>query len=234
MHIVPAILPKSRKELAEKLARLSQIPGVTRVQIDVVDGTFATPPSWPYNAVGELADMVAHEEHLPRLGHIEYEIDLMNADAQEAAGQWIALGATRLTFHAEGIISLPEFFRRLHTRYGAGLPGLVSFGIALNLSTDPALIESCLSQVQYVQCMGIKTIGRQGQPFDARVVERVRALRKKYPDLSVQVDGGVSLTTAPALIEAGVTDLVVGSVIVSAKDPAEVFKAFTALSISMG
>lgn len=230
MCIVPAILPKSRTDLAAKLARITSIPGISRIQIDVVDGNFATPASWPYSAPGELEDMVSHQEHMPRLGHIAYEIDLMSTDAEEAAGQWIALGATRLTFHAESITSLPDFFGRLRGEYGgAELPGLLSFGLALNLATDPALIEPCLTHIQYVQFMGIATIGRQGEPFDRRVLSRVYDFQERHPEIPIQVDGGVSLTTAPALREAGVTDLVVGSAMVSAEDPAAVFAEFEKL-----
>jgi pentose-5-phosphate-3-epimerase len=44
--IVPAILPTSRDDLDEKLLRLHGL--VDAVQVDVVDGRFVTPASWPY------------------------------------------------------------------------------------------------------------------------------------------------------------------------------------------
>ena len=44
--IVPAILPKSLEDLEQKLTVLSGV--ATSVQIDVVDGKFVSPASWPY------------------------------------------------------------------------------------------------------------------------------------------------------------------------------------------
>ena len=225
--IVPAVLPKSRSELEEKLAILAQIPQVTRIQIDVVDGNYAAPASWPYNAPGDLEAMAAAGEILPFLDRIEYEIDLMCFDAAEAAGKWLALGATRLTFHAASVSDPSRFLFSMQDQYGAA--GALSYGLALNASTPFQIVEPCLPQVSYVQFMGIKTIGRQGEPFDERVLARIKAFHARHPHTELQVDGGVSLTTAPALIAAGVSNLIVGSAIVRAPDPAAAFAAFEAL-----
>src|SRR5674476_869890 len=103
--VVPAVLPTSREDLEEKLALFARISSVERVQIDVVDGKFATPASWPYSAKAtqgtpypELEAMVQKGEMLPYLDHLAYEIDLMCLDVEQAAEAWLALGASRLTF----------------------------------------------------------------------------------------------------------------------------------------
>src|SRR3989344_2221029 len=98
--IVPAVLPSSRKDFEEKLALFSRIPSVSRVQIDVVDGRFASPASWPFSAPKEFSDMVESGEMLPCPDRITYEIDLMCIDAERIAEAWLLLGATRLTLHA--------------------------------------------------------------------------------------------------------------------------------------
>ncbi len=214
--IVPAVLSTSKHGFKEDLARISQIPSISRVQIDVVDGNFAVPASWPYTAPGELQTMIASAEFLPQLDHIVYEIDLMCLDADRASEAWLALGATRLTFHAEGIIDLPWFLASARKRYG----DIISFGLALNIASDLALIEPTLDCVEYVQFMGIALIGRQGQPFDKRVIERVRTFRVRYPELPVQIDGGVSFENAQDLLALGVSNLVMGSAFSRVSDPA--------------
>jgi glycerol-3-phosphate responsive antiterminator len=46
MEILPAIIPKSLKDLEEKL---SQVRGLVRaVQVDILDGKYTLEPSWPY------------------------------------------------------------------------------------------------------------------------------------------------------------------------------------------
>ncbi|NNM83832.1 hypothetical protein HKL94_01250 [Candidatus Parcubacteria bacterium] len=234
---VPAILPSSREDLKGKLSLFTQIPSVERIQIDVVDGKFAGPASWPYTAPGELRDMVVQGEMLPRPDRIVYEMDLMCIDAERAAESWLALGATRLTFHAESVADLPRFLTSVRRRYGAGAnftQGLISFGIALNLGSDLALIEPCLDEVEYVQFMGIAHIGRQGQPFDERVFEKLRIFHARHPDVSMQVDGGVSLLNAKKLLSLGVANVVVGSSIARAKSPASALAAFEDLRNSYG
>ena len=114
--VVPAVLPSSLKDLEEKLGRFARIPSISRVQIDVVDGRFATPASWPYTAPKELAAMLARGEMLPELDHVSYEIDLMCHDADQAAGAWLALGATRLTFHTESVLNLPRLLASARRR----------------------------------------------------------------------------------------------------------------------
>lgn len=236
--IVPAVLPDSKEDLDKKLTLLAAIPAVSRIQIDIVDGRFASPASWPFSApsspllrqgyeghskatkdrLTELEAMVQKGEMLPHLDRIEYEIDLMCLDALRVADVWLALGASRLTFHAESIADVPQFIAVARKRYG----GIISFGLALNVESDLALIESVIDEIEYGQFMGIAQIGRQGQAFDERVFEKVRAFRARHGNVPVQVDGGVSLVNAKKLFALGATDVVVGSAILNARDPAAV------------
>ncbi|MFZ2167459.1 MAG: hypothetical protein WAV50_01155 [Minisyncoccia bacterium] len=235
--VVPAVLPSSRADLEEKLERFALIPHVSRVQIDVVDGTFASPASWPFSARAakgeptELEVMVRDGKMLSHLHRIAYEIDLMCLDAAQEAGKWVALGASRLTFHVESFIDLPRFLTEFRARFGCGLIScdLISIGLAINIETDLSLIEPYLDQVDYVQFMGIARIGRQGQAFDRRVLEKMRVFGMRNPNVITQVDGGVSLEAAKELIALGVSNLVVGSGILRAEDPAALVAQFEAL-----
>lgn len=236
-YIVPAVLPTSRKDLEEKLALLAKIPGVKRVQIDVVDSQIASRASWPYTAIEEFKAMVEKREMLPYLDRFEYEIDLMCTDAEEAAGSWLTLGASRLTFHIQQDINTAEFLNRVSHRYGSdndATTWVVSLGLAVELSSDMSIVEPCGGDIKYLQCMGIATIGRQGQPFDARVIEHVKMLHAKCPDVPIQVDGGVSLTNGKSLLAAGASSLVVGSAILQASDPAAAYAALEELQSPFG
>lgn len=246
--VVPAVLPSSRADLAEKLERFALIPEVSRVQIDVVDGRFATPASWPYSAkaaptssktsqgtaqgtpYSELETMVVKGEMLPHLDRIAYEIDLMCFDADRAADMWLALGATRLTFHIESAIDFSHFIASVHEQYGS----FVSFGVALNISTDLNLLKPILTHIEYVQCMGIDTIGRQGQSFNRHTLDKVKRFREWHPEILVQVDGGVSLDTARELVALGVSNLVVGSALLHSSNPAAEMEKFESLRSSFG
>lgn len=231
--IVPAILPRSRDDLRDKLLRLEGI--ASEVQIDVVDGQFATPASWPYLNPGE--SLHSGEDTFPFLGMLRFEMDLMAVAPESHITQWVNAGAQRITIHAEATHRLPKLLEEFRTNYGHDVsfaPGLLSLGLAVNLNTDIALIEPYLDQCDYVQFMGIREIGKQGQPYDKAVLLKIAAFKKKYPDMPLQVDGGVSLATAPALLSAGVSRLIVGSALWNAKNLKEAYAAFMDLTTRYG
>lgn len=226
--IVPAILPTSKRDLEERLVRLGGI--ADEVQIDIVDGKFAAPATWPYTE-GESG--IKEGDTIPHLADFRIEIDFMGTDPDVHAGSWIDAGASRVVIHAESTRFLARTMEELEHRFGHDqgfAPEMLSFGLALNPSSDVALIEPYLQFVEYVQFMGIRTIGRQGEPFDASVVDKVRALKRKHPELKVQVDGGVNRASAPALLEAGADRLIVGSALWKADDLAEEYRALNALT----
>lgn len=209
--VVPTVLTSSEEDLREKLGRVEGL--VESVQIDVVDGRFAGPPTWPY-AKGSLTVPISETGWLSNFGNFRYEIDLMVETPEETAGFWIAAGASRIVVHIESTRYLPKLIDELKSKYGyekGFAPDLLSFGLALNIDTDTSAVAPFLDAVDYVQFMGIKTIGKQGQPFDERVLPKIRAFKKAYPNTVIQVDGGASLRTAPDLLVAGVDRLVVGS-----------------------
>ena len=53
---------------------------------------------------------------------------------------------------------------------------------------------------------------------------KVKALREKYPDLNIEVDGGLSEKTVDEAAEAGANVIVAGSAVFGAKDPRAVIK----------
>jgi len=208
--IVPAILPKSRADLEEKLMALVGV--ASSVQIDAIDGKFASPGSWPYFPAD--TSFGTPEKELPYLDRLHCEADLMVVDPEKATGAWIAAGVERVTIHVESTNYLSKVISDFQVNYGHAkdfAPNLLSLGLAINIGSDIALLEPYLEHADYVQFMGIGIIGRQGQPFDKRVLRKISAFRNKYPQITIQVDGGVSLITAPDLLTAGVDRLIVGS-----------------------
>jgi ribulose-phosphate 3-epimerase len=64
--------------------------------------------------------------------------------------------------------------------------------------------------------------GFGGQSFMASELPKVSALRSKYPELHIEVDGGLSEKTIPQAAEAGANVIVAGSAVFGATDPAQV------------
>lgn len=66
--------------------------------------------------------------------------------------------------------------------------------------------------------------GFGGQKFMVSELPKVTALRERYPDLNIEVDGGLGVGTVDQAAEAGANVIVAGSAIFGAQDPADVIK----------
>jgi len=215
--IVPAILVSTQRELKEKLAMLS---GLTEdVQIDVVDGVLAPFLTWPYESVNDVSEFektVLRGDVFLHSGDLRIEADLMVDNIENVIEAWIALGASRVTLHTKNKQELPELLEKISKQLGyekGFTTDMLSIGVAVGPGDSFFIIEPLLNKIDYVQFMGIRHIGKQGEPFDESVLLGVQELHYKYPEMEIQVDGGVSLTIAPKLLSAGASRLVIGSAI---------------------
>lgn len=235
--ITPAILATSRADFEEKLARFAMVPAVQRIQLDVVDGRFAGPASWPFTDVADFRKMLAEGKSLPLIPRFEYEIDLMVLEPENAALSFMLAGATRLVIHAESTTSIGRVLAVLRRQSGHEkdfMPNLLSIGLALNGTTDTSIIEPYLDQIDFVQFMGIARIGKQGEPFDKRVLTKIQSFHHEHPQIPLQVDGGVTLHTAPALLALGVQNLVVGHDLLQSDDISAEVSRFEKLTPQFG
>jgi ribulose-phosphate 3-epimerase len=66
--------------------------------------------------------------------------------------------------------------------------------------------------------------GFGGQSFMAECLPKVTALREKYPNLAIEVDGGLSEKTIDQAADAGANVIVAGSAVFGAKDPGDVMR----------
>lgn len=200
--IIPAILPKSFEELAEGLARLSGVAPL--IQIDLVG-----------------KNVLAGQETIPMWEEFDFEADIMLPNPQQEVRHCIDLGFSKIVVHA-GAPGAKEALTMLQeTREGNFA---TQAGVALQSTDSPEMLLEFAGLYDYVQVMGIENIGSQGQPFDPRVVELVKNLRAQFPELVIQVDGAVT-PHVRELVHAGANRLVVGSAIMLAESPQQIYKA---------
>lgn len=198
MFITPAILPENFEQIIDKLFLIEGL--CDRVQIDICDGVFGLEKTWlPYQ-----------EESLPH--GFSYEFDCMVNDWQKYIPRVIALGATRVIAHIDTFS--PDDLEELLSYCKEGD---VYLGLSVSNNID---LEQFITQVKgvaqhyprfFIQVMGISNIGAQGQPFDERVVGRIKQLRDVFPTIDIQVDGSMNNETITMVRNAGATCAVVGS-----------------------
>lgn len=214
--IIPAILPQSYTAIVHGADRVHE--GVDTIQIDFVDGNFAQNFTWLFNNKEKerFSAIQQQDEGLPYWDSLDYEFDLMVQNPLEKMELFMALGPSKLIFH------IGSFEERDMIEFFETMPLIIrettGFGMAVGIDTDIALVEPYKEYISTIQCMGIASIGVQGQPFDQRVLAQVSAARKLFPDKQISVDGGVSLETAQKIVAAGADTLVVGSALFGSTD----------------
>lgn len=213
VEIIPAIMPTSFADLEEKL---QSVVGLTSlVQIDIMDGRLTTKRTWPYATPEQDKNFLAilrEEEGFPFWNDLDFEVDLMVKEPEKIWRDWITVGAKRIIFHFESIGDPKVFLETLRKNSVAkDSPLYTQIGLAINIVTPNEVLYPLMEQIDFVQFMGISEIGVQGNPFNEEVFAKIEDLREKYPEHIISIDGGVSLSVAPKLAEAGVNRLVVGS-----------------------
>ena len=219
MEVIPAILAKDYEEMKNKIALVRGV--VPLVQIDICDGVFVPSKTWPFATGGAndiyLQQILNEQIGMPFWEEIDFELDLLVADAVENFDIYTKLGPKKIIFHLEAMKDKMDFKNFLE-----GLDTYVRDSIQIGISTNPNTkveeIFPFVNIVDFVQLMGIDTIGFQNQEFDPKVLENIKTLKKKYPDLKVSVDGGVNKNTAPMLADAGADAIVSGSAIFNSGD----------------
>ena len=218
VEILPALMPDSFEHLGALAATVSAF--APSAQIDIMDGEFVPSVSWPYSEHAQLAEV--GRVRLPRWEHIAYEVHLMVADPRDAGTLFARAGARRILGHIETLGHVNDALETFRQWRDAGAHEV---GASLLLDTPVSELHGLMDAIEVVQVMSIARVGYQGNPFDERAIDRIRALRAQYPHIDIAVDGGVSEENAAALVRAGANRLSVGSAIMRAKDPASAYVA---------
>ena len=221
-EIVPAILPKSFRELEEKVSQVMRI--VPIVHLDVTDKTLTKDSSWPYAGNNkEFKEILEENRGLPYWEEVNYEIHLMVKDPERAAEDWTRAGVERLIVHLEAFESdeeLSNFLAYFRERFDVGSTFLgVEIGLAVLIDTPLEKVWGHVVEADFIHFMSINEIGAQGNKFEPRIFDRIRELKNHFPDTILSVDGGVGFENAEDLMDAGVERLIVGSEIYEEEDP---------------
>ncbi len=195
--VVPAVIPQSAGEL---IAAAEELSFSDELQVDLVDGEFVNSVSWPYSPLGDPAEVAG------ALSRYDLELDLMVKNPTAAAKAWEAAGAERIIFHIE-TLSLREL-----KKYVKNTTCLI--GVSAHGDTSLETIIEYAEQAHYVQLMGINQIGAQGLPFDETVLDKIKALKERFPMKLISIDGSVNSDTITRLAAAGADRFAVGSAIV--------------------
>lgn len=205
--LVPSLPASSETQLTHAL---EQLDGAAEYfQVDMVDGVFVKSVAWPFTekdpveALGLLRDWSSK---------YILEVDCMVVRPEQYLDRLVEMGVKRVVVHIGSTERLAEIIS--HARNNN-----YKLGLAITNEKPIDRLISYIPEIDFVQIMGIAEIGKQGEPFDERTLDRVAELRAKYPELEIAVDGAVNSVTIPRLLAAGANRLAPGSSVIKAPDP---------------
>ena len=194
IQISPSILSADFSQLGKEIKRLEE-GGADMIHVDVMDGHFVP------NITFGPAMCKAIRPHIKTV----MDVHLMISPVDNYIEDFVNSGADIITAHVE---ATPHIHRTIQLIKSFGIKA----GVALNPSTPVESIEYLLDIIDLVCVMTVNP-GFGGQKFIESQVEKVSKLRSMIGELPIhiEIDGGITPTTAPLVAKAGADVLVAGS-----------------------
>lgn len=183
--------------------------------IDIMDGLFVPNISFGF----PVMEAIAREAKKP------LDVHLMIVDPDRYLQQFQQAGAAVITVHQEACTHLHRTVQAIHD---LGCKA----GVAINPHTPVSTLYEIVDYVDLVCLMSVNP-GFGGQKFIESTYRKIKELRAmaegRNNRLLIEVDGGVGVQNAFALLQAGADVLVAGNAVFASSDPKATIAALKAI-----
>ena len=138
------------------------------------------------------------------------DVHLMIDRPERYVAQFAEAGANLITIHAEASARVGDCLKLIRSHGKKA-------GISIKPNTPVEVLEQYRGLFDMILIMSVEP-GFGGQSFIESSVDKIRRAKELFPDVLIEVDGGINRQTAKKVIEAGVDVIVAGSAILNATD----------------
>lgn len=176
---------------------------IDRIHFDVMDGIFVP----RYGLPPEVLKFIHDEINIPITVH------MMVCDPEPYIDIFSKAGADTIVFHVEPVNHTHRIIQKIKMNG-------IKAGVALNPATPLSVLDYILPDLDLVMLMAINP-GIVGHKLIPQMIIKIADLKNKiknYPDIKIEIDGGVTFESAPKMIENGADILVCGNSSIFKKD----------------
>jgi ribulose-phosphate 3-epimerase len=206
-HIVaPSLLAADFMRLTTEIEMINA-SAADWLHLDVMDGRFVPNISFGMSIIKSINELCTKP----------LDVHLMIVEPERYIEQFSDAGADVITVHYE---ACPHLHRVIQQIKATGAKA----GVALNPHTSIDLLDDVLEDIDLVCLMSVNP-GFGGQKFIYRTIPKIKQLHDKIIVRNLQtlieIDGGVGMQNAEAILQAGADVLVAGSSVFKAPNPTQ-------------